>query len=78
MTATAKAPASSAGPSLNQMRARMLNVHRDALRNVAAGKSAEVGRSAYMTLVRWGAIRNGALTEIGAALLSSSVSEQKS
>lgn len=62
-------------PTINQMRARMTNSHRDGLRNIAKfGKAnppgrRECGATAYNTLVNWGAIDESGLTEIGKALL---------
>jgi hypothetical protein len=64
-------------PTINQMRARMTDSHRAGLANIAAfGKANAPGRrdcgaTAYDTLLKWGAIQDGKLTEIGKALLSS-------
>lgn len=71
MNTQANSPQSGAHPSLNQMRARMLTIHRDALRNAAAGRPLMCGRTAQNTLLKWGAIANGQITALGRELLGS-------
>jgi len=65
-----KANESSADASLNQMRARMTNAHRDALRNLLNGRPAGMSRTIQNTLLKWGAIANGEITLVGRALMA--------